>query len=403
MKKILILLLLSLIIACTPRHRNNNNNNNSITKIKPMVYETGVDSNYPEDSYITGIGEGNSREIAIYNSKKEISEKILSSLKSSFTHSKKAYMKNSKLVYNKQRINSTLKMTTEFKHANFIKNVNVFYDNKNKIYYAFSALSRYEYSKILEPELADLKKQFANKYNLALDYLNRLNFDKFRKAYTNINSNEFNLKLMQYSVVINDLDYYKNENLLKNLTKINNIYEGVTNTTWIVNAVRKNLPNLPKNKKWQWDSDDEKVVVKDENLTKILYNSLKDKKINVNEVDLPSYQLKLNNSMINQITKTQKGRIVLWADLQLRCSASKKGLMYYCRSKVNIIGKLLGSGEDIISFSYGSLNRFSRNEVKENNIKLESFKGAGISFKKAYRNSIERLKSSLIKKIKDNL
>ncbi len=399
MKKILILLLLSSIIACTPRHRNNS----SITKIKPIVYETGVDSNYPEDSYITGIGEGNSREIAIYNSKKEISEKILSSLKSSFTHSKKAYMKNSKLVYNKQRINSTLSMTTEFEHANFIKNVNVFYDRKTKVYYAFSALSRYEYSKILEPELADLKKQFANKYNLALDYLNRLNFDKFREAYDSMNSNKFNLKLMQYSVIINDLDYYKNENLLKNLTKINDIYEGVANTTWIVNAVRKKLPTPPKNKKWQWDSDDETEVVKDKNLTKIVYNSLKDKKINVNEINLPNYQIELDDNMINQISNTQKGKIILWADLQLRCSASQKGLMYFCRSKVNIIGKLLATGEDIISFSYGSLNRFNRNEVKENNIKLESFKGSSNTFRKAYRNSIERLKSSLIKKIKDNL
>jgi len=398
MKKILILLLLSSIIACTPRHRNNSRT----TEIKPIVYETGVDSNYPEDSYITGIGEGKNRDIAIYNSKKEISEKILSSLKSSFTHSKKAYMKNSKLVYNKQRINSTLSMTTEFEHANFIKNINVFYDRKTKIYYAFSALSRYEYSNILEPELADLKKQFANKYNLALDYLNRLNFDKFREAYNSMNTNKFNLKLMQYSVIINDLDYYKNENLLKNLTKINDIYEGVANTTWIVNAVRKKLPTPPKHKKWQWDSDDETAVVKDKNLTKIIYNSLKDKKINVNEINLPNYQIELDDSMINQIASTQRGKIVLWADLQLRCS-TRFGNMYFCRSKVNIIGKLLGSGEDIISFSYGSLNKITSNEQKENNIKLESFKGGGITLKRAYDNSIERLKSSLIKKIKDNL
>lgn len=365
----------------------------------PFMYKTGKNISYPEDKYITSYSFDRNEKGADLEARKELVNKISSTINAKSTSIKKAFLENSELIGNSMNVKQVIEVESKFSHNELIEIVNRYYDGGNK-HYAFAVLNRDKYASVLETEMAVANKKFKKKYELATEMLSRLNIKEFKKIKKELIRDAFNYDttLINYSTTLNNPKIYEKHNITQNINNLNKLYKEKLNQSWyvygifnkiskkdFVNAIKKD----PKNRPWILRDNDEerKNYIENKELTKVVYETIRNEKFKTFELSEFNYNSKKMikrsdlDGIIKKLNNSGKDKVVISLSLLYKCSYDKA--FYYCRTGVNVKAYNLENKDELFYFSV------------EGQTSTKT-KGVDINFDEAMRKSIKKL-SPIIK------
>jgi hypothetical protein len=335
--------------------------------IKPSFYETNQHISYPESKYITASAFDSNEKKADLLARKELINKISSTITAKSNSIKKAYVKNSELVGNSMIFNQMVKIESNFNHNELITIADRFYDN-NKKHYSFAVLERNKYASVLESEMAVENEKFRMKYDLAMKMLNKLNIKEFKKIKKELIQDAFkyDTTLIHYSTALNDSTLFEKHNLSKNITELNNLYREKLNQNWYIYSVyneikdvhfKKLMKSNPNNRPWilRDNDEDRNNYTENKELTRVVYETIRDEKFKAHELSEYNYNAKkmINRSeldnIINKLDGKGKDKIVLTLSLIYKCSYDSA--FYYCRAGSDVKAYNLENKEELFYFS----------------------------------------------------
>ncbi len=390
--RLLIILFIGFLSSCVSGRKTSKGN-------LPLMYKTGKHISYPDNKYITAYSFDKDEKGADLAARKELINKISSTISAKSTSVKKAYLENSELIGNSAKIKQVIEVKSEFSHNELIEIINRYYDGDK--YYAFAVLNRDKYASVLEAEMAVANKKFRKKYELAMAMLGKLNIKEFKKIKKELIEDAFNYDsvLINYSTTLNDPEIYEKHNVTQNITDLNNLYKEKLNQSWYVysiyNKISKNdfvkaIKESPKDKPWilRDNDDNRKNYIENKELTRVVYETIRDEKFKTFELSEFSYDPKkmIKRSDLDKIIKildnSGKDKVVITLALLYKCSYDEA--FYYCRTGADVKAYNLENKEELFYFSVEGQTS-------------SKTKAVDINLDEAMKKSIKKL-SSVIKK-----
>lgn len=358
--KFLIILLIIFLSSCVSMKKTSK-------RSLPFMYKTGKHISYPEDKYITAYSFDKSEKAADLAARKELINKISSTINAKSTSIKKAFLENSELIGNSMKIKQVIEVESNFSHNELIEIVNRYYDGNNK-HYAFAVLNRDKYASILETEMAVANKRFKKKYEIATEMLGKLNIKEFKKIKKELIKDAFNYDtiLINYSTVLNDPKIYEKYNVTQNINDLNKLYKEKLNQSWYIYSIynkisKKDFINAtkkaPKDNSWILRDNDEnrKNYIENKELTRVVYETIRNEKFNTFELSEFDYNSKKMikrsdlDKIIKKINNSGKDKVVISLSLLYKCSYDKA--FYYCRTGVDVKAYNLENKDELFYFS----------------------------------------------------
>ncbi|MBN2695460.1 LPP20 family lipoprotein [bacterium] len=306
----------------------------------PLFYKSGEHMKYPKSTYISASGEGKTLESAIQNSKYNISQKISSTISGTFVSEKKSFLENSQWK-NKQKLTSSVVMTTEFKNGEIIDVI----DNTkhNGKYYAFAVVSKERGFSYVRPKVEESKKRFNELKTLLEKALENQNRDDFENIYPKwVESASIYADVLAESRVYSPTDI-EFENPFETLASMEGKFLNmIHNRLWLIHVVDAT-------------GNENKVV------SEMLYSILKENNFKVqylsSYIESPKTRVLFKDLKNFSNELPQEPTILISAELIQNTSSDK--YLNYCKSGVKLTSFITNPSKQLLDLTSGDLEKTS--------------------------------------------